>query len=117
MPNTHSRLSPAKRAFLSRAQQTADARLTDPDFTVEAFSRLMGLSRSQLFRKVKEATGASVSAFIRSRRLKQALRLMDEGVSPLVKMARECGFGNDTYFRACFKQEYGVPPSEYWKGN
>ncbi|MCK5149058.1 helix-turn-helix transcriptional regulator [bacterium] len=116
MPNTPTR-SPIQRAFLYHAAKTVDVQLTNPDFTVEEFSRLMNLSRSQLFRRLKAATGESVCAFIRSRRLKRALQLMDRGVSPLVKVAREAGFGTDTYFRKCFKDEYGVSPSEYWKSN
>jgi len=107
------RLIPSQKAFLKRAAQIVDARITDPGFTVEEFSILMGLSRSQLFRRIKSATGASVCVFIRGRRLNYAVRLLEEGELPIARVANKAGFSSETYFRKCFKEKFGKTPSEY----
>jgi len=107
------RLIPSQKAFLKRAAQIVDARITDPGFTVEEFSILMGLSRSQLFRRIKSATGASVCVFIRGRRLNYAVSLLEEGELPIVKVAIKAGFSGETYFRKCFKEAYSMTPTEY----
>ncbi|MBC8184069.1 helix-turn-helix transcriptional regulator [candidate division KSB1 bacterium] len=106
-------LTPHQKAFLKKAARIVDARITDPGFTVEEFSRLMELSRSQLFRKLKTATGASVSVFIRGRRLKYALSLLEKGELPIARVASKVGFSGDTYFRKCFKEAYSMTPTEY----
>jgi len=106
-------LTPSQKAFLKRAAQIVDVRITDQDFTVEEFSILMGLSRSQLFRRIKSTTGASVSVFIRGRRLMYAKSLLEEGELPIARVASKSGFSSENYFRKCFKEAYSMTPTEY----
>lgn len=107
--------SPLQKAFLKRAVEVVDARISDQEFTVEMFSRFMKLSRSQLFRRIKAATNASVSVFIRQRRLEYAVRLLKAGELPVARVAVKVGFSGETYFRKCFKEAYGVTPGEYMR--
>ena len=109
----HRHCTPRQRVFLKNAAQVVDSRVTDPGFTVEEFSRLMRLSRSQLFRRIKAAAGVSVSVFIRGRRLKLAAQLLEEGELTITQVAARAGFGSVSYFRACFKAAYRMTPGEY----
>lgn len=109
-------MTPVDRRFIDRALSIVEGNLTAPEFCVSVFARKMALSRSQLHRRLTALTGASASAFIRNRRLKKAENLMKQGVHPLSVVARQVGFGSLAYFRKCFKESYGVVPSEYWKG-
>ncbi len=106
-------LIPYQKVFLKKAEQVVDSRITDSGFTVEEFSQMMGLSRSQLFRKLKETTNRSVSVFIRDRRLKYATQLLKEGELHIAQIAVKAGFSSETYFRKCFKETFGVTPGEY----
>lgn len=106
-------LTPAQKVFLKNASEMVDKMITANGFTVEKFSSMMGLSRSQLYRKIKAATGSSVSLFIRSRRLNYALRLLESGEFLITSIAKKSGFSSESYFRACFKHAFGTSPGKY----
>ena len=101
--------------FLERVQEVLDLKLTKTDFNVQEFSDAVGLSRMQLHRKLKALTGLSASEFVRSQRLKLAASLLRSSDVNVSQIGYEVGFNDPSYFSKCFKEAYGVSPTEYSK--
>ena len=100
-------------ALMERVMRTINANMQDPDFNVDKLAEEVGLSRTQLHRKMKEITGISTGEFIRNHRLKQAARLIREGKVNIAQVAYSVGFNNQTYFSTVFKKYFGMTPTEY----
>ena len=100
-------------ALMERIMKTINENLQDPDFNVDKLTEEVGLSRTQLHRKMKEITGISTGEFIRNLRLQQAERLIKEGKVNIAQVAYSVGFNNQTYFSTVFKKYYGMSPTEY----
>lgn len=109
----HDELTDADQKFVQNAFNIINKHLPDPDFSVEGFSREIAFSRYQLHRKIKALTNLSISAFIRSIRLKHAEQMLSAHTGNVSEIAYECGFNNLSYFSRCFKEMYGVSPAEY----
>ena len=101
--------------FLEEVQKVVDTFITDPDFNAERFAASLHMSRMQLHRKIKALTSLSTTEFIRSQRLKSAIRLIEDSGMTVNEIAYSVGFNTPSYFIKCFKQAYGVTPSEYNK--
>lgn len=99
--------------FLIRVQAILKGNLTDPAFNAESFSKLIGMSRMQLHRKLIAITNLSTTAFIRSQRLKIAVQLLKNSDATIAEVAYTSGFNTASYFIKCFKEVYGKTPSEY----
>jgi len=99
--------------FLERLQKVLDDHLTEPDFSAETFSAAMGVSRMQLYRKLKALTGQSSTEFIRSQRLKLAAALLKTNKISISEIGYTVGFNDPSYFTKCFKQEFGCSPSDF----
>src|SRR3989337_2774940 len=98
--------------LLEKLKNEVDANLTNDQFSVEELARKMGMSRSQLHRKLNASTGQSVSQFIREYRLQRGMELLKEGELNAAEVADRIGFGSATYFNKCFNEYYGYPPGE-----
>ncbi len=105
-------LATTENTFLERLKREVEANLTNEQFGVEALSRNMGMSRSQLHRKLNTVTGQSVSRFIREFRLERAMELLTTAELTAAEVADMVGFGSASYFSKCFSEYYGVPPGE-----
>lgn len=103
----------ADEQFLWKVKQAIMARLGDEQLSVESLSAEIGLSRSQLFRKISSLTGVSVNELIRTFRLQKAAQLLEQNWGPVTQVAYEVGFSNLSYFSKVFMEQYGVLPSEY----
>ncbi|HEX8531654.1 MAG TPA: ATP-binding protein, partial [Cytophagales bacterium] len=99
--------------FLEKTIRIIEAHIMDESFTVETLQREIGMSRMQLHRKLKALTNQSASDFIRSIRLKRAADLLQRPGIPVAEAAYLSGFGHLSYFSKCFKEQFGVLPSEY----
>lgn len=99
--------------LMQRIMKVVNERLDDSDFNVEALSDAVGVSRSQLHRRVKEITGISVGEFVRNLRLQQAARLLEKGDTTIAQVTYATGFSNPTHFSTAFKKHFGISPSEY----
>jgi len=106
-------VSSADELFLERLQKTMDEYITNSQFSIEAFSREMSVSRMQLHRKLKALTGQSTSEFLRTQRLKLAANLLKEGKILVSEVGYVVGFNDPSYFGKSFKKEFGCTPSEY----
>lgn len=103
------------REFLRRCIQVVEDNLDTEDFTIQKFCRLMGLSRSTLYLKIKHISGQSLNAFIRSVRLRRAAVLMIKEHVNVNQAAFQTGIGDVRYFREQFVKLFGMTPSEYIK--
>jgi AraC-like DNA-binding protein len=101
--------------FLERILKVIDQHISEEDFTIENFGHEVGMSRSQMFRKIKALTGKSCSVYLRSVRLAKAKIMLQNQEANISEIAYSVGFGSPSYFAHCFKEEYGYAPSEIVK--
>ncbi|RMG72961.1 MAG: response regulator [Bacteroidetes bacterium] len=109
-------VTPADQRFLQRVIDVAEQFLHDETFSVEDMGREVGLSRSQLHRKLKALTDQSPSVFLRSLRLQRARQLLEQRAGTAAEIAYQTGFSSPAYFSKCYKDEYGHSPSESLSG-
>lgn len=108
-------LSQLDRQFLSDITAYIEQNISDQNITMAMIGARVSMSHSTLYRKVKALTGLSGNEFIRKVRLRHSLHLMVHEHRNVSEAAYESGFGNIPYFRNCFKEEYGMTPTEYLK--
>ncbi|NRB47978.1 MAG: tetratricopeptide repeat protein [Saprospiraceae bacterium] len=82
-------------------------------FSVDQLQKEIGMSRMQLHRKLKALTNQSASEFIRSIKLKRAAQLLQQGGLQVTEVAYRSGFNHLSYFAKCFKEEFGLSPTDY----
>ena len=100
-------------AFMRQFMKLVEESFQDPEFNIEKVSEQIGLSRVHLYRKVKGALGVSPTDFLRDYRLKRAADMLRENRYTVSEVAYQTGFTSPAYFTKCFKQAYGVTPTEY----
>ena len=101
--------------FLDKITQVIEANLSDEKFGVSELASEIGMSRSNLLRKVKKLAKISVSQFIRQARLKKSLELLKNTSSNVSEVSYKVGFSSTSYFIKCFREYYGYPPGEVGK--
>ncbi|MFD2823806.1 two-component regulator propeller domain-containing protein [Lacinutrix iliipiscaria] len=99
--------------FLKKLQAVLNQHITNSEFNSDAFAKHMHISRAQLHRKLKAITEMSTSEFIRSQRLKSAIKLLQNSDATVAEIAYQVGFNSPSYFSKCFKEVYGCTPNEY----
>lgn len=99
--------------FLRKAMAILEDNLANTDFDVVFFSREIGMSRTNLHRKLKALTDCSATEFIRAVRLKRALYLLEQKSGNITEVAYAVGFNSLSYFNKCFKKQFGTTPSEF----
>jgi len=85
--------------------------IENKDFNVKNLSASLGISRSQLYRKIKKATGLSVAGYIKNIRLKESQNLLTTTDWTISKIALTVGFKSSSYFTYSYKKLFGHPPS------
>lgn len=106
---------PRYRNFLFALQKEVAEHLHKESYTVEDLAYNLGMSRSQIHRKLKASTGKNITQYIREARLKKGLELLHEEDVTVSEVAYRVGFSSPSYFSKCFSQEYGYPPAEVGK--
>ena len=86
--------------------------MADSDFGITQLCRDLGMSRSQVFRKVKALTGKSPSLLIRSIRLRKAKHYLETTDLSVSEIAYDIGFSTPAYFSTSFLEEFGTTPSD-----
>ena len=100
-------------AFLKKAMETVEANLDNSEFSADLFASEMCMSRVHLYRKLKALTDLSITDFVKNARLKLASNLIRDNKLSIKETAYTVGFKDPKYFSKCFKQQFGVRPSEY----
>jgi signal transduction histidine kinase/DNA-binding response OmpR family regulator len=103
-------------AFLLRVIDSIKKHLLDEEFSVDILAREVGMSRSQLHRKLVALTDLSATEFIRSYRLNLAKEMIEKNTGTISEIAYEVGFNSPSYFSKAFKEKFGVSPSEFESG-
>ena len=86
--------------------------MSNPKLKMDDLGADMGISRVQLYRKVKVMTGKSPVELLREIRLQRANKLLKSTDKTVAEVAYEVGFGTPGYFSSCFKKQYGKYPTE-----
>lgn len=103
---------PKENDFLGRFRAQVQAHLSDENLSVEQLGSELGLSRVQLYRKVKALTGYSPVELVRITRLKAAEQLLKTTDKTVAEVAYAVGFGTPSYFSKCYKELFGRLPGE-----
>ncbi len=107
-----SHLEDRDKQFLTQLHSIIQKNLSDSEFGVEDIGKQIGLSRVQLYRKVKAMTGSSVVDLLRKARLAKAKRLLESRSMSVSEVAYDVGFSAPSYFTKCFKDEFGMLPGD-----
>ena len=101
--------------FLEKINQLIEKRLSSEKVDIGYLADNMCMSKSTLYRKVKALTGLSTNEYVRKIKMHYAEHLLLEGRYSISEAAFKVGISSMMYFRQCFKEEFGVLPSEYLK--
>lgn len=102
--------------LIQKAIKIVEENLSDPDFSVERFSREVGMSRVHLYKKLLSLTGKTPIEFIRTIRLQRAAQLLEKSQLSVSEIAYQVGFNNPKYFSKYFRDQFHTLPSLYASG-
>lgn len=100
------------RHFLDTFLKAMDKHMGNTNLKIEDLGDEMGLSRVQLYRKVKALTGMTPVEILRETRLKRAMQLLKTTDKTVSEIANEVGFATPGYFSSCFKKQYDKYPTD-----
>lgn len=103
--------------FMQRVYKVLSGNLAKVDLELDDFCKELGMSRSNLYRKIKAITGLSPNEFVRNFRLETAARMLKESNLSVSEIYVAVGFNTHAYFSSCFKKHFGVSPTEFVKKN
>jgi AraC-like DNA-binding protein len=103
--------------LLKKIVKTMEDNIGDPGFKVERMAKEIGMSRTNLHRRVKALTGFPPSELLRNIRLRKAAELLLSEAESVTQIGYIVGFDDSSYFSKAFKKEFGLPPSEYLRLN
>jgi signal transduction histidine kinase/DNA-binding response OmpR family regulator/ligand-binding sensor domain-containing protein len=98
--------------FLQKVKTIVESHLSEEGFGVEDLSRAVGMSRSQIHRKLTALTGLATGDFIRYLRLHRAMDLLQQNAATISEIAYSVGFSTPAHFSKCFHEQFGRTPSE-----
>ena len=101
--------------FVSRFKSLVEEKMRDPELNVEDLGKDMGLSRVQLYRKLKSLTNYAPNELLRQARLKKATSLLASSEMTVAEIAYEVGFSSPSYFTKCYKEQFGESPTDFLK--
>ena len=101
--------------FVERFKSLIEVKLGDSELNVEDLGKEMGLSRVQLYRKIKSLTNYAPNELLRMARLKKAASLLASSDMTIAEVGYEVGFTSPSYFAKCYKEQFGESPTEFLK--
>ena len=99
--------------LLNRFVEHINKNMSDINLSIDDIASDMCMSRSNLFRKVKQITGIGPNEYMRLARLKRAAELLQERRHSIADICMLVGFNSPSYFSSCFKKQYGCLPKDY----
>lgn len=103
--------------FIRQVAAIISGNMTSGNLDIAFIAENMNMSTSSLYRKMKSLTGMGPNDFIGKVRMQEAEKMLIEGRYSISEIAFRLGFSSPAYFRHCFKDEFGMAPSEYVKKN
>jgi DNA-binding response OmpR family regulator len=101
--------------FVERFKSLIEEKMGDSGLNVEDLGKDMGLSRVQLYRKIKSLTNYSPNELLRIARLKKAASLLASSDMTVAEIGYEVGFSSPSYFAKCYKEQFGESPTDFLK--
>jgi AraC-like DNA-binding protein len=108
-------LNPEEEKFLNQLSEAATAMIGGPAFNITALSKHLGLSKSQLYRKINSLTGRPANDFIKELRLQKAYKLIRNKYGNVSEVAFETGFSSPSYFTRSFQKRFDILPLQILK--
>ena len=102
-------------SFLAKLLDVMDKQMDNNTLTVDELVEEMGMGRTVFFNKLKTMTGMSPVEFIREMRIKRAAQLLEDRRYNITEVTYMVGMNDSRYFSKCFKNTYGITPSDYRK--
>jgi signal transduction histidine kinase/CheY-like chemotaxis protein/AraC-like DNA-binding protein len=103
------------KSFIKKFRNLIEEKLIDSDLNVDEIGKNLGLSRVQLYRKIKSLTNYAPNELVRIIRLKAAEQMIITSEKTVSEIAYDTGFSSPSYFTKCFKEYFNESPSEYIK--
>ena len=113
MESQENNLNKLDKEFLKKVTDIVEENLSMDKMDVAFIADKMCMSHSTLYRKIKGLTDMSVNEFIRKIKMRKSVELLADGEHSIAEISDLTGFSSVAYFRQCFKDEYGMAPSEY----
>ena len=108
-------VSDVDKGFVDRFRELIEENLADSELSVEDLGGKMGLSRVQLYRKIKALTNYSPNELVRIARLKKAASLLASSEKTISEITYEVGFTSPSYITKCYKEYFGESPTDFLK--
>ncbi|MFT3752410.1 MAG: hybrid sensor histidine kinase/response regulator transcription factor [Paludibacter sp.] len=99
--------------FIQKTLTYIDENYGDSEMNIDNIAAFAGVSRSSFFKKIKSLTGFAPVDFVREYRIQKAIQMLESGETNISQIAYSVGINDTKYFSRCFKQRFGVNPSEY----
>ena len=99
--------------FLEKVRKFIDDHIRDPEFDISALARELHMSNSNLYRKVRAASGMSALDFLKGYKMTYAARLLLSGLYSIKEVSCMTGFKDARYFSTCFKKYFDQTPTAY----
>ena len=106
------KLSTQEKLFADTLKEAFQKHMSNPDLKMDDIGDELGMSRVQLYRKVKALTGISPVELLREMRLQRGYNLINSTTKSISEIAYEVGFHTPSYFSNCFKKQFGQYPTE-----
>ena len=98
--------------FMDKVMEVIDEELSNSEFSINDFCRMLGMSRTSVYNKIKTLTGQGPNDFIRIVRLNKAKELLASRRFSIGEVSSMVGFSDSKYFSTCFKKQFGTSPSK-----
>ena len=115
MQEQNLKISESEKNFLDACIKAVEEHLYDDQFAISILANELGMSHSNLYKKIKQLSGHSINSFVRMIRLRRAADILINSTSNVNEAAAEVGFNDIKHFRAQFVKLFGYTPSEYIK--
>lgn len=106
-------ISPPDEKFLNQVMECTENVWNKNDMTMPDFAHELGMSKSQLARKLKALSNLSPNDFLKEYKLRKAIALMEDQSMNIAEVTMAIGFSNPSYFSKCFRKRFGMAPSDY----
>jgi signal transduction histidine kinase/ligand-binding sensor domain-containing protein/CheY-like chemotaxis protein len=107
------KISQIDQGFLEKFVKMVEDHIDDPELSGDRMAGALGMSKGNLYKKLKSLTGMTVNVYIRTIRLKVAARILRQGRYNISEVAYSVGFDNPKYFSTCFSDLFSMSPKEY----
>ncbi|MFV0376937.1 MAG: two-component regulator propeller domain-containing protein [Mangrovibacterium sp.] len=105
----------ADQEFMTKVIALVEAKLSDPDFSVDSLLPHFNFGRTVFFKKMKGISGYAPKDFVRIVRMKKAGKLLSDPGASVTEVAFEVGYSDANYFSRQFKKHFGENPSDFHK--